>query len=801
MKLEFEPNIASLPFVDQTNVDEMISDSDSPEVTKLLRDGIEAAQKGERAEARTLLLRVTEADANNENAWLWLASISEYPEELLVFLKNVLSINPDNERAIEWAKATESLMAKTFVQRGIDATKNEQKDSAKQCFLQAIVHDRNSELAWLWLASVSSTPEEKMSHLQKVLSINPHNENAISSLKNAKSQMAKVLLPKANQYAIQGKRVEAQKLLDEIVNDAPDFEDAWMLKAHLAESLEDKIGYFEQVLEVNSDNQVAKANLESLKMFVGDSYKDRGDDMADVDVAAVANATEVMNHDVAEVEISVEQEFQEEEVQFDEQSDENTVDDSENAEFESEGSESESFDFEDEPNLELSDHTEEQEYIEPIKEQFLEENQDLEVEDEASVEFSAETEVSYSSISDQPSHSEEVIEESFQMMESESFEPATEEYQETIVEDEPQAIEENFAEASEEYQVQSEETVEHTEFAAEEELVDSNKQEESSDEENAEMEMFMEEIETLENNSALENSEVGDTEFEQTSEETDVTAEADTDQPESAEFQDDPEKQIQLPESFKEKQLVELLTCPFCESDNEPQAFTCGECKTVLTLSDIEMLLSQENADTEVVKSTLKKLEDDKESIGVSLEELKVMGIGYINLKVFRKGFEYLKEASQCDQNDVMLISQLDALALRINEIEEQAKDFDAQPKSKTILVVDDSPTVRKLISGKLEKCGHEAVCAVDGMDALAKINEVIPDLILLDITMPRMDGYQVCKLIRGNDATKNVPIIMISGKDGFFDKVRGKMAGTDNYITKPFGPETLMKTVNEYIS
>ena len=66
---------------------------------------------------------------------------------------------------------------------------------------------------------------------------------------------------------------------------------------------------------------------------------------------------------------------------------------------------------------------------------------------------------------------------------------------------------------------------------------------------------------------------------------------------------------------------------------------------------------------------------------------------------------------------------------------------------------------------------------------------------------MPRMDGYQVCKLIRSNEATKDVPVVMISGKDGFFDKVRGKMAGTTNYITKPFGPETLMKAVNEYIS
>ena len=116
-----------------------------------------------------------------------------------------------------------------------------------------------------------------------------------------------------------------------------------------------------------------------------------------------------------------------------------------------------------------------------------------------------------------------------------------------------------------------------------------------------------------------------------------------------------------------------------------------------------------------------------------------------------------------------------------------------------TILVADDSATVRKLISGKLEKCGHTVVCAVDGVEALEKLEEIAPDLILLDINMPRMDGYQTCKLIRGNELTKDVPIVMISGKDGFFDKVRGRMAGTTGYITKPFGPETLMKTVETY--
>jgi len=120
--------------------------------------------------------------------------------------------------------------------------------------------------------------------------------------------------------------------------------------------------------------------------------------------------------------------------------------------------------------------------------------------------------------------------------------------------------------------------------------------------------------------------------------------------------------------------------------------------------------------------------------------------------------------------------------------------------KGKTILVVDDSPTVRKLISGKLEKCGHEVICSGDGVEAMEALATIKPDLILLDITMPRMDGYQVCKEIRANEALKDVPVVMISGKDGFFDKVRGRMAGTSGYITKPFGPETLMKAVESYL-
>ena len=180
MRLEFEPTPSVLPYVEN----EIVNQDVSLEVEKMLREGIRAAQDGNRVEARKLLLRVTETDENNENAWLWLASISEYPEELLVFLNNVLRVNPENKRALEWHQASKSLLAKTFVQRGVDAAKDERRDFARQCFEQALEHDAESELAWLWMASVADSDEEKKDCFEKVLSINPDNETARVSLEN-----------------------------------------------------------------------------------------------------------------------------------------------------------------------------------------------------------------------------------------------------------------------------------------------------------------------------------------------------------------------------------------------------------------------------------------------------------------------------------------------------------------------------------------------------------------------------------------------------------------------------------------
>ncbi|GEM_PF-937977 len=117
----------------------------------------------------------------------------------------------------------------------------------------------------------------------------------------------------------------------------------------------------------------------------------------------------------------------------------------------------------------------------------------------------------------------------------------------------------------------------------------------------------------------------------------------------------------------------------------------------------------------------------------------------------------------------------------------------------RTILVIDGSPTIQKIISIILEQRGYHVLIASDGMQAMAKLNETVPHLIFLDIDLPHLDGYQVCKIIKGNGLTRDIPVIMFSGRDGFFDKVRGRMAGATDYITKPFQPATLLQTVEKH--
>ena len=693
MKLEFESNISTLPYA-VNNYPGGVSPEDSAErITHLLKSGIKAAQAGNRNEARQLLVQVTESEPKNETAWLWMASISEYPEELIIFLNNVLSINPNNTRALEWMEATKSLLANTFVQRGVEASQDVNKDFARQCFLQAIVHDNQNENAWQGLAAISDSIEEKISHLQKVLNINPDNSSAKNTLQAAKKQNAELILRKANSAAVAGEREAAREMLQEVFIYSPELEEAWILKAYLADSFSEKITCYEKVLDVNPENEMAISGLASLREMTAKTAAKKAEQ-----AALVAETLK----NIASEEVFT---LSEDQYVFSEDEDEANYPtqklelppDFHQADYESENMEVPKISLTEQPteflNFDTSDtgyedfYTGQESISQPI---YPEHTADDKVSGEDNF-------MTYNTF-DKPSLTPN--------------EPANSDYIQTL-----EQAEENLLETYSDNK---------SEFAA----------------------------------------------------------------PANGNFS----------AANHPKPSVEIATCPFCNAENEANAFVCGSCRTILTLSDVEMLLAHTQANRDMLHNAVGQMEAELNLRPFSADELKNLAIGHINLKNLRQGLTHLQKAAQMNPNDVMLYSQVNSLKIRLSEIEHQEILQSTMSKGRKILIVDDSATVRKLISSKLEKSGHEVVCAVDGIDALEKIKEFTPDLILLDIIMPQLDGYQVCKLIRTNESTKDVPIVMISGKDGFFDKVRGRMAGTTGYITKPFGPETLMKVVENYI-
>ncbi len=115
------------------------------------------------------------------------------------------------------------------------------------------------------------------------------------------------------------------------------------------------------------------------------------------------------------------------------------------------------------------------------------------------------------------------------------------------------------------------------------------------------------------------------------------------------------------------------------------------------------------------------------------------------------------------------------------------------------VLIIDDSKTIRRTAELLLEKVGCQVVSAIDGFDALSKITEHQPQLIFIDIMMPRLDGYQTCALIKNNANYKHIPVVMLSSKDGLFDKAKGRVVGADEYLTKPFSKEELFLVLDKY--
>jgi len=127
--------------------------------------------------------------------------------------------------------------------------------------------------------------------------------------------------------------------------------------------------------------------------------------------------------------------------------------------------------------------------------------------------------------------------------------------------------------------------------------------------------------------------------------------------------------------------------------------------------------------------------------------------------------------------------------------------DATANLRGLKILVIDDSKTIRRTAETLLSKEGCTVYTAIDGFDALSKIADHHPDVIFVDIMMPRLDGYQTCSLIKHNKTFKDIPVIMLSSKDGLFDRARGRIVGSEHYLTKPFTKDELLGAITSQVS
>jgi len=545
MQLELETSASSFTFV---NGDPTVQD-DQARFAEYLQSGVRAAQSGDRKAARNLLMSAVDIDPHNENAWLWLASISEYPEELLVFLNNVLDINPQNERALQWSVSTKTLLSKTLVQRGVDANDDGRREFAMQCFDQALSYDDRNVTAWLWLASLADSESRKMEYLRHVLMLDPENEAARSAIAEVDAESRSTLFAGAAKAVVAGDSSSALAILDKLETRWPANKDIWVMRSHLAVALEDKIATWQRILEFDSNDQYAASCLASLRWMT--------------EMAKPAES-----HTRPEVEPFVSKE-------------------------------------------ELPP-------VQPLDEFSIPTHELPPVESVLAGNF-----VSLSALTSDPAPSmpEPVVEEVSSPWNTTVDETTSSEFDYPTVE--------SFTLSEEISQAATEQTAPLPE----------------------EQYAIPSPVETADN-------------FEMT-------------------------REVPMPE------------LPF-EERAEPAA------------------------------------------------------------------------------------------------VEPEPEVLDDRVR---VLVVDDSQTARKLIAGKLEASGYHVLCAENGREAIRFARSATPALVLVDIGMPLMDGYAVCRSLRDDPTTQDIPVVLISGKDGYFEEDRGSAAGASGFITKPFGPETLMKTVQTYLA
>ena len=226
---------------------------------------------------------------------------------------------------------------------------------------------------------------------------------------------------------------------------------------------------------------------------------------------------------------------------------------------------------------------------------------------------------------------------------------------------------------------------------------------------------------------------------------------------------------------------VETFHCFLCSYEGLEEFQKCPRCNSVLSL-DLDRTFHNQGVD----ERQLRKAVDHFNSLAGSADAFDIeyfLGVAHLNLMNSYHALRHFRRAEKIDERGVDLRATVAALARR-----------------PLIMAVDDCTTIRTMISSTLERNGYRCLAVTSSIDALSYLEDESPDFVLLDVNMPYMDGYMLCKTIKGRPKTKHTTVVMLSALDGFLDKVKGRMAGASDYLTKPFEPALLLRVIRKYV-
>jgi twitching motility two-component system response regulator PilG len=231
-----------------------------------------------------------------------------------------------------------------------------------------------------------------------------------------------------------------------------------------------------------------------------------------------------------------------------------------------------------------------------------------------------------------------------------------------------------------------------------------------------------------------------------------------------------------------QRAIRKVWHCPMCKCEHPEPVHRCPHCGCYLALEDLWQIADNRGADEEILARALEHWQER------------------VADEPFESHLNIARALLSLNRSAEALPHLEKACALRPDS--QELKTFTETLRGRKLIVaVDDSQTVRKLVSVSLERKGYRVLTVEDGVLALAKFEDYKPDLILLDISLPKIDGYEICRVLRKHDGLKKVPVVMLSGKDGFFDRVKGKIAGANDYLTKPFDVIVLSKSLEKHLS